>query len=80
MSQPRAQAVVGRKGIPLDAQAPIYGALLTRLSELQRRGYEAEVGRLRERLRAAVREQPLDEVRAEMAAARRAADALERRA
>ena len=60
--------------------APTYGALLRRLSELERCGHEAEVGPLRDRLRAAVRERPLEEVRTEIAAVQRAADALERRA
>ena len=80
MPQQRAQADVGQNDTPTDAHAPSFGALLRRLSELERRGHDAEVGALRDRLRAAVRDRPLEEVHTEMAAVRRAADVLERRA
>ncbi len=80
MPQPRAGGAAGQPGTPMDTPAPTYGALLRRLSELERSGYGAEVGPLRDRLRAAVRERPLEGVRTEIAAVRRAAEALERRA
>ena len=79
MPQPRAGAAAGRAGTPMDTPAPTYGALLRRLSELERSGHGAEVSPLRDRLRAAVRERSLEGVRTEIAAVRRAADALERR-
>ena len=79
MSQSRAPAVAGPAGTPMDTPAPTYGALLRRLSELERSGHGAEVSPLRDRLRAAVRERSLEGVRTEIAAVRRAADALERR-
>ncbi len=76
----RAQADLEQEGTQVEAHAFSFGALLRLLSELERRGHDAEVGALRDRLRAAVRERPLEEVHTEMAAVRRAADALERRA
>ena len=63
----------------MDGSKPTYGALLALLSELERRGFEAQVGPLRDRLRVAVRVRPLEEIHTEMAAVWRAADALERR-
>jgi hypothetical protein len=64
----------------VEANEPEYGILLSLLSYLERQGYEGDARALRKRVQAAVRELPLDEVRQELAAARRAAEALGRRA
>jgi hypothetical protein len=64
----------------VEANEPEYGILLSLLSYLERQGYEADARVLRKRVQAAVRELTLDEVRQELAAARRAAEALGRRA
>ncbi len=58
-------------------RCPTYGELLARLSALQRQGHAAGVDALRDRLRAAVRERSLEEVRAEMLAVQRALETLE---
>ena len=60
----------------MEASEPEYGRLLTLLSDLERSGHEGAVRRLRERVRVAVRERPLTEVRQEIALVRRAAEAL----
>jgi len=78
MSQQHAQAT-GR-GTQTEPPTCTYGALLARLTQLERWGFEVEVRLLRDRLRAAVHERPLDEVDAEIVAVRDAAAALEHRA
>ena len=80
MPQPTTYASRGTEDARLRAAAPTCGALLARLSDLDRRGFEAQVSTLRDRLRAAVREGSLEEIYMEVAAVRDAADALERRA
>ena len=59
--------------------AASFGALLARLSGLERRGHHRAVSLLRARLRAAVRAGSVDEIQAEMLAVRGEAEVLERR-
>jgi hypothetical protein len=64
----------------VDASEPTFGNVLTLLSNLDRRGFEAQVTPLRERLRVALRELPTAGLHAEISAVRVAAEALGRRA
>lgn len=63
----------------MDTREPEYGRLLTLLSDLERSGHAGAVRALRARVRAAVRERPIEEMHAEIAAVRRAAEALRAR-
>jgi hypothetical protein len=78
MPQPTTYASRGTADAQLRAAAPTCGGLLARLSELDRWGFDAQASTLRDRLRAVVRERPLDEVYTEIVAVRDAADALGR--
>ncbi len=78
MPQPTTYASRGTEDARLRAATPTYGALLARLSELDRWGFDAQASAVRDRLRAAVREGSLKEIYMEVAAVRDAADALER--
>ena len=75
---PTGTAVAQEEASAVEAPKRMFGDLLKLLSDLDRRGHEAEVGQLRWRLRVAVRERPLDEVYTEIVAVRDAADALGR--
>jgi hypothetical protein len=77
MPQPTTYVSRGTDDARLRAAAPNYGALPSRLSELDRWGFDTQVSSLWSRLRA-VRERSPVEMHMEVAAVRDAADSLER--